>query len=154
MRPNILAEDSMLEAQLVEMRFDMLRNQLALLVDLRQSANFKVENFGLLIFREVRSFSVDGLEAVSQPRARVILESLFERSGDSLRADFSVWDDGNATVQVLANEAMVIVGDAVEVRGAPPEYQSSTREQIAAGTQSWESKVRLYGWAEMRATDG
>lgn len=152
-RPDLLAEDSMQEAQLVDMRFDMLRNQLAILVDLRQSAYVDVENFGLIIFMEVHTLSVDGLKAISRPRARVILGSLFEWSKNACCATFDVWDAGNADIQVRANEAMVIVGDAVDVRGAPPEYQSSTRQQIAAGTQSWESRVELYSWAEIRATD-
>ncbi|MGH3712156.1 MAG: hypothetical protein ACRDT4_01625 [Micromonosporaceae bacterium] len=129
-------EDALLEAQLLEVRFDALRLTLALLLELRMALQLREGNTGVLITRGVQRWS---WEAHPRPTARTawnIVGSTPAVDGGLFVLSLEMLP--YAKLDLVAESASFFEGDASGLGETPPDY-SDEDATVRAELADWSS---------------
>ena len=147
-RPEGLAEpevdplteaDALLEAQVLEILFDVKRATLGVLFELRTAAIMTESNAGVLVAQGVHSFSWQGEQRDTKLTAWTVLTSEVKRTSEvSLDLQFHP----HAQITLTASSLHYTNCNVATIGDVPPDYSedfASTHPLLA----NWESKIDL-----------
>lgn len=132
-----LTEDHALqEAQLLDVRFDVLHSTVGLLFELRVALQLREANTGVLVAHGVRKIS---WSASPRPTARTawnVISSTPRCSDRLFELKLRCWPDGE--LELSAESAAFFVGDVAGIGEVPPDY-GGDESTIQAGLAGWHS---------------
>lgn len=132
----LTASGALQEAQLLDVRVDVLRSTIWLLFDCRGALQIEMGNTAVIAAHGLRRFSWAG-----KPRGRLTAWSVVasEPSVGEGSWFLSLSFAPSARLDLEAESAEFFVGDVPGCDEAPPDYTDADDETIRGGIQSWTS---------------
>lgn len=130
-------EGALLEAQLLDIRFDALRSTLGLLFELRLALQLRKGNTGVLIAHDVRKCSWSAQASATGRTAWTVVGSLARVENQLLRLTLSILPI--AGLELVASRAAFYVGDVPALGATPPDYVQDDERLVQAGLANWRS---------------
>lgn len=126
------------EAQLLDVRLDASRGQLALLFELRMALQLREPNTGVLVARGVRAFAWSAPPRSTSRTAWSVGGSHVDHPDGLFRLNLGFWPAPGATLQVIAETALFVAGDVPGLPDAPPDYMED-EAAVSGQLASWDS---------------
>ncbi|MBB5866624.1 hypothetical protein F4553_000003 [Allocatelliglobosispora scoriae] len=133
--------DALLEAQLLDVRFEALTSTASLLFDLRTAMQIDDGNTGVLLARGLREIEWSGEIRSTARTAWNVVGSDCSRSGESvvLRIGFLP----SARIRIMASRFEFYVGDVAELLEQLPDYGEDDDNAIRQNLPSWDSSLQI-----------
>lgn len=139
--------EGLLEAQLIDVRFEPVVRRVTLLFDLRTALHFRRASVGVLVAREVMTISWLTPSVATDAVAPVVLTSTPRINNGSWSLDLELWQRGSMHIE--ASRAQFLTGTSSDLAVAPPDFTRSSPAEIARGLPSWETLFELTGIASL-----
>jgi hypothetical protein len=131
-------EDALQEAQLLDVRFDVLRSTVGLLFELRTALQLREANTGVLVAHGVREFTWSAAPRSTGKTAWNVVGSVPHVASRLFELDLSIFPKGR--LRLVAEGAEFYVGDAAGLADTPPDYSEDNDATIRAGLAGWHSE--------------
>lgn len=140
-------EGALLEAQVLDLRFDALTGVLGVLFELRQALQLQRTNTGVLIARGVRGLSWSGPRWDAPLTAWSVQGSVLEEADGlrSLRLEMSPLP--GAQLGAVFERALFVAADVPGLDAAPPDYGDHDRSGLVGQVAGWSSPFEPVGAA-------
>jgi hypothetical protein len=129
-------DDALLEAQLLEWRFDTVRSTIWLLFDCRGAISIELGNTALVAATGVRSVQWEGEHR--GPRTAWSVVDWSPSLGSEWTVSAAFVPDAN--LRIVASKAEFHVGNVTAHDGPPPDYLSADEDEMRAGNAGWATK--------------
>lgn len=135
----LIEEDALQEAQLLDVRFDVLTCTVGLLFELRTALQLREANTGVLVAHGVRELSWTGPERATEMTAWTVGGSTprVERGLFGLVA--GMWPAPGARLGLRARSAAFFAVNVPGLDDAPPDYTDHDRMSVRAHLAGWNS---------------
>lgn len=130
-------DDALQEAQLLDVRFDALRSQVALLFELRVALQLREANTGLLVAREVRQLSWTANPRATAKTAWTVGGSRPRKENRLFGLQLGLWP--NAQLELRAESAAFFAGDVPSLDRIP-DFIEDDEATIRAQLAGWHSE--------------
>jgi len=138
MEMNPLTESGALrEAQLLEMRVDVLTSTAGLLFDLRNALQLRTGDTAVLVVLGLREVSWSAELRMTARTAWNVVKSEPTSASGTVIVEFAFVPD--ARLRLAANSAEFFVGHVAGLSDVPPDFTSDAEATIHAGLASWSS---------------
>ena len=131
-------EDSLQEAQLLGVQFDLLRRTAGLLFELRMALQLRETNTGVLVACGVTEFSWSADVPAAPLTAWAVGGSIPRNQNRLFDLTLGMWP--GATLHLIAESAAFFTGDVPGLAEAPPDYVEDDDETVQAGIANWDSQ--------------
>jgi hypothetical protein len=128
--------DALVEAELSDIRIDVSKGDVGLILDLRGALHFRAGNSGLLIVREVTT-AVWNHNPGQGRMASIIVGSVPANALNAFSLDIELLPSG--TVSLVGSEAEYYVGNIPGLPAKAPDYADDSLEAVLAAIPSWTS---------------
>jgi hypothetical protein len=126
------------ESDLVDAKFDLFGDSLAMLFDLRVSLGFRMANTAVLVMRQVLHLELSSKEPPGPERIAHLVMSSNPDVQDRLFT-FTLGCLGGWSLNAIATSAEFFVGDIPNLPETPPDFSEGDAETVAAGMPSWDA---------------
>jgi hypothetical protein len=134
-------EDALQEAQLLDLRFDVLTGVMGVLFELRQALQLREANTGVLVIRRIREFTWSSSGSDGALTAWSVLSSRPQSKDRHFGLSIATWPDASFTL--TAENASFFMGAVPGLSEAPPDYGGSDRAMIDRQVARWDSSFEL-----------
>lgn len=132
-------DDALQEAQLLDVRFDVLRSTAGLLFELRTALQLREANTGVLIARGVRTLAWSSGRRETERTAWSVGGSVVTSTDRLFGLELGLWPAPGAKLTLTAESAAFLVGD-VPGLDRIPDYLDDDELTIRAQLASWQSE--------------
>jgi hypothetical protein len=135
-------EDALQEAQLLDVRIDVLGSTAGLLLELRTSLHFTDGNAAVLVIRDPREIRWQSAPIGLPLTAFTVVTSRASMEDTGLLT-FAVELTPEASLEIYGGEAELYVVEVPEIGDAPPDYSNGSFEGIRDFLPLWSSACSL-----------
>lgn len=132
-------DDALQEAQVLDVRFDVLSGVAGIIFELRQALQLQEANTGVLVARNVRELAWLGPERTEALTAWSVGSSVPTAKDRLFGLSLVMWPHPGARLTLAAESAAFFVGDVPGLPAAPPDYTENDRATVAAEVAGWGS---------------
>ncbi len=136
----LVERDALLEAQVLDLRFDLARGVLGVLFELRVAMHLHESNTAVLVAKGVETLRWRADQRTTDLTAWNILSSDAEKGSADLHFGVVCYPD--ASLRVRAAHFTYLNCQVNDIGDAPPDYASATK-LIWASTAHWQSEVHV-----------
>lgn len=137
---NPLAEEHALqEAQVLDVRFDVVTAVVGVLFELRQALQLREASAGVLVVRGVREFAWSGPDRGTELTAWSVGSSVPSTKGRLFSLSLVMWPHPGAHLVLAGESAAFFVGDVPGLQDVPPDYGLGDRRAIDSDVATWSS---------------
>lgn len=133
-------EDTLQEAQLLDIRFDALTGVIGIIFELRTALQLREANTGVLIARHVQDLTWTGPDRDTALTAWTVGSSVPRLKDRRFSVSLVMWPHPGAQLSLTAESAAFFVGDVPGLADAPPDYTSLDRSDVAHEIAGWSSR--------------
>ena len=140
----LLSEGGFAECSIVGLRFDVVRNRVGAILDLKNSLQLDPNsNTGVIVFDNVENLSWNGARTDLPFIARVVVGST--PSVSEGRYELIMSCSGAARLVLQGSGAVFFRGTAPGMDAAPPDFGSASVTEVVEGIQSWDTSIEIQG---------
>lgn len=133
-------EDALQEAQVIDVRFDVLSGVVGIIFELRQALQLQETNTGVLVARNVHELAWSGPERTAALTAWSVGSSVPTAKGRLFGLSLVMWLPPGVRLMLTAESAAFFLGDVPGLSAAPPDYTELDRAAVAAELAGWDSQ--------------
>ena len=131
--------DALQEAQVIDVRFDVLTGVVGILFELRQALQLREASTGVLVARGVRELMWSGPSGDTGLTAWSIGSSVATTKDRLFGLSLVMWPHPGARLSLTAESAAFFVGDVPGLPEAPLDYTEGDRSAIGGEVADWGS---------------
>ena len=133
--------DALVEAQVVDARFDAVNASLGLLFDLRTALQLRESNTGVLVVHDVTEFTWLGTSRAPGRIAHVVAHSEPQHENGEVTFLFRMWPPPGADLRIIGRAASFFAGNAKGLPETPPDYAGTDDSAIRRSIPQWGSHL-------------
>jgi hypothetical protein len=139
-------EGALQEAQLLDLRFDVLADVVGIIFELRQALQLREANTGVLVARGVRKVTWAGRGRGTALMAWPVDNSIPRAQDGVFELSLGLWGGSlGGCLELAAETAAFFVGDVPGLSEAPTDYTDHDRASIVGKIACWESLFEPIG---------
>lgn len=139
----LVDQDALQEGELLEVRFDAVRNKVGMIFELRTALQLRSTNTGVLVATGVRSFAWTAPTRTTDRTAWSVGGSRPRQARDLFRLTLTLWPAPGAQLELSAEQAWFFGGNTQSLAENPPNYLEGSDEDIRAQLPGWDSSFEL-----------
>ncbi|MEV4260223.1 hypothetical protein [Kribbella sp. NPDC049584] len=132
-------DDALQEAQVLDVRFDVIAGIAGILFELRQALQLQEATTGVLVAHGVRELSWRGPVRNRALTAWSVGSSVPRADNQLFSLNLVMWPHPGAQLSLTAETAAFFVGEVPGLSAAPPDYAGRDREAVVGEVASWGS---------------
>jgi hypothetical protein len=131
--------DALQEAQVLDVRFDVLAGVVGVLFELRQALQLREASTGVLVAQGVRELNWSGPDRDTPLTAWSVGSSVPRTDGRLFGLSLILWPHPGARLSLMAESAAFFVGNVPSLTEDPVDYSDHDRASIGAQVAGWQS---------------